>query len=327
LRIISNILKWLSALFAPPKKDLRIVFLCLAGATMIWLLNALNKNYTTTIKCPVQYEFDNPDLVIVTPPPERIEVNVSSGGWNLLRRSLLLKRHPVILKIHNPAMSNFIRGSELTPIFKHTLVELKVNSVENDTIFFDIQKRMEKVLTGRVNRSHIRLRDNYRIVGPITIDPGEFRVDGPEKLIDTIHLVFEISIDKDEINKPFNQKIKLDLNYSEFEHFTPESVNVSFNVERYVIKELTIPVSPVNFPKDSSAYLMQTGINAKFRIRVSRAESLNPGEFRIIADYRKIDRRNSIVMIEIKTIPDYVEDFRPDTSSLKIGYGRKKKAL
>ena len=57
------------------------------------------------------------------------------------------------------------------------------------------------------------------------------------------------------------------------------------------------------------------------------ADVVNPGLFLISADYKMTNKRTFLVAIEIEKVPDYVEDFRPDITSLKVGYGKKRKTF
>lgn len=289
---------------------------------MIWVLNALNKNYTAVIKCPVRYEYDQDSIIIVSPPPDKIDLNVSAGGWNMLRRTLFFSRFPATLRVSNPVGNHYLLGTSLAPLLSEQLVDLRINNVETDTLFFDIQSMKQKVLIGKVDRERINLKENYRIVGPININPGEFTVTGPDKLINALPEYFEILIDRDEIDRPFNREIKLDLLLSDHASFDPEEIRISFNVELFLEKEFLIPIIPVNFPDDSSVYIAEPRMRVIFQVSESLSDSVNAGQFRITANYRNFKRRDLVVPIEVESIPNFVVDFRPDTTAVKVHYGK-----
>jgi hypothetical protein len=322
LKIITNIFRWVIKVLAPPKRDLKVVLLCILGGTMIWVLNALNKNYTAVIKCPVRYEYDQDSIIIVSPPPDKIDLNVSAGGWNLMRRTLFFSRFPATLKVYNPVGNHYLLGTTLAPALSEQLVDLHINNVETDTLYFDIQTKKQKVLIGKVDRERINLKENYRIVGPININPGEFTVTGPDKLIDALPEYFEIMIDRNEIDRPFNREIKLDLFLSDHASFDPEEIRISFNVELFLEKEFYIPIIPVNFPDDSSAYIVEPQMRVKFQVSESMSDSVNAGQFRIMANYRNFKRRELVVPIEVESVPDFVINFSTDTTAVRVHYGK-----
>ena len=326
MKILSRFFKWILAVLAPPKKDFKVVLLCFIGATIIWLFNALNKNYTTDISCPVTYQFDRTGLVVVKPPPAKIEVNVSAGGWNLLRRNLLLRWYTVKIDLPNPVASHYLIGANLIPTLRDQLPEMdQVNSVETDTLFYDIQNLKEKTLTGKVDPDNIQLENSYRIVGPIRIVPEEFRISGPEKLIDTLPAVFQITIDREGINKPYSDDIRLDYFNSSLVNFTPEKIHVSFDVEKFVTLNIRIPVVPQNFPRDSSAFIPDPWINASFSVAQNLRDSVDTSQFILTADFKNAIRRDSIVPVNIEQVPKLAEDFKTDTTYLKVIYAKKRR--
>ena len=241
-----------------------------------------------------------------------------------MRRSLLLRRFPAHIVIEEPVRDHYLLGASLVPELTDQLFDLRILSVGADTLFYNIQKRKEKLLTGVIDRAKIKLQDTYGIVGPITIDPGEFVISGPDKMIDTLPMEFEIPVERDEINRPFDRKIKLDLFNSDLVTFNPPEIRVSFNVERYISTQIELTVIPVNFPKDSSAYLRDSRLSVSFRVRQSRFDSIRADQFRITADYKKAHRKDSTVIADIEKIPELAEDFEPDTSVLKVIYARRK---
>ena len=302
-----------------------MVFLCIAGATIIWLFNSLNKTYSRVINCPVHYNFNPSGFVVVSPPPERIRLNVTAGGWILLRRTLLFPKHPVQIVLGNPSRYHYILGPGLIRVFSDQLTDLKVVAVETDTLFFDIQARKDKNLTGKINLNSIHPDDSYRLVGPVTLDPGQFKISGPEKLIDTLPDIFEIIIDRDHLDKPFSEDIPLEYPNSDLASFIPENVHVSFDVEKFVPGKIEIPLSPLNFPKDSSAYLSARAMAASYSVSESRSDSVKASEFLVTADYKKMNRNTGLVPLEVQRVPAAVTDFKPDTTLMKVIYARKKK--
>jgi hypothetical protein len=325
LKILSRFFAWVFAVFAPPKKDLKVVLLCFIGAAVIWLFNALNKKYTTDLRCPVTYEFDKTGLVVVKPPPAKIEINVSAGGWSLLRRNLLFTWYPVKINLQNPVNSHYVIGSSMAPALSDQMPDLTINNVETDSLFYDIQNLKEKTLIGKVSLENIHLENSYRIVGPIILVPAEFKISGPEKLIDTLPDDFQITIDRDGINKPYSDDIRLDYFNTSLVKFMPEKIHVSFDVEKFVSKRIKIPVVPVNFPKDSAAFIPDPWINANFSVQVDLQDSVDTNQFMITADFKNTVRKDSIVPVQIVEISKFAIDFNPDTTYLKVIYAKKRR--
>lgn len=118
MKKIKEIFSWIGSLFSSSKKESwRVILLCLLAGTTFWLLNALNKNYNTKINYPIRFLLDNADsVVIVKELPEKVEIDVSGGGWNLLRKTYWFNINPITIPLNNPTQINYILGSSLEPI-------------------------------------------------------------------------------------------------------------------------------------------------------------------------------------------------------------------
>jgi hypothetical protein len=105
------------------------VFFCMGGAVMFWLLNALNKVYTTDINHPVVFIIDESEMVFAKVPPSSIRLEVTGGGWKLLRYLLRLYVQPIELPVAQVAKQGQIKNEYLWAIFNKRLKDLKVRRV------------------------------------------------------------------------------------------------------------------------------------------------------------------------------------------------------
>lgn len=107
----------------------QIIFFCIAGAIVFWLFNALNKVYTTDINCPFSFIIDESQVAFAKEPPSAIRLEVTGGGWRLLRYLLHLYVQPVELPVAQISKKGQIKGEYLWPIFNKRLKYLKVRRV------------------------------------------------------------------------------------------------------------------------------------------------------------------------------------------------------
>eukprot|EP01035_Chromulina_nebulosa_P049214 gene49214-66821_t len=81
---------------APTKTDYKAVIVSLFAAIIFWIMNALNKEgYSQKISFPIRITYDDSLYIPTQPLPEKISVNVSGNGWDLLRKSLALYKTPI----------------------------------------------------------------------------------------------------------------------------------------------------------------------------------------------------------------------------------------
>jgi len=112
----------------------RTILFCMGGAMMFWLLNALNKVYTTDINYPVVFIIDESKVVFTKVPPPIIRLEVTGGGWKLLRYLLRLNVQPIELPVAQVSRKGQIKGEHLFPIFAKKLKDLKVRRVLVDEV-------------------------------------------------------------------------------------------------------------------------------------------------------------------------------------------------
>ena len=107
----------------------RTTFLCIGGAVVFWILNALNKVYTTSISCPVVFIMDESRMSVPKVPPSAIHLEVSGRGWSLLRYLLRLNVQSVELPVAQISKKGDIESETLRLIFDTSLKDLKVRRV------------------------------------------------------------------------------------------------------------------------------------------------------------------------------------------------------
>lgn len=300
----------------------KVVLLSLLGATTFWLFNELNKEYTTRLIYPLELNFERESVVVMQPLPESIKVDVSGGGWNLLRRTFILfNPTPLNIDLDNPTFIRFYSRSALLPIVRDQLSELKVNYLMTDTLYFHIEEKLTKKVAIKIDSSTIQMRDNYRIISQINTSLDSIEFTGPKSFIDSLQSTFVLSVSETSIDDDFDESLDIPLADEDLISVLPDEVQVNFEVERF--DRLSVPVSfdVLNFPEDSSALPAFDQIEVKFTVRQSQSRDYQPSDFGITVDYNLLDELDSTIFpimiyfpeeaIEIDMVPDTVKVIYP----------------
>ena len=317
---VNKIWRWLKSIVRPSNKDLKIVILCIIGATIIWFLSALNKNYTTVIKCPIELTYEKEGTIEVINPPKNVQVNVSGVGWDLLKQSLSFGQDPLLISVENPIETKKIAGYTIQPLISQHLSSLNLNFVVTDTIFIDIQRLLKKKLFVFVDSSKISLQRTYQIVSPLNVNPDSVTITGHETLINSLSDTLSVRLPQDEIDNDYSEKIYIDNFDLSLVSFSPSEIDISFDVSRYVNHSEEFDIELVNFPIDSSAYIEPDIARLNFAIQEERQNNIPEADFLIIADYNNMDPQDSTVRIELISYPNYVQEIKLDTSIYKVRY-------
>jgi hypothetical protein len=121
---------------------------------ILWYLNSLGKEIETGIRYPVTYINIPRGKVIVEEPPVKLNIFLKGPGYSIMKLKVTGKRSPVVIDISkvnymrvpgSRSLNYYIVTSGLT---KSLTVQLRsgceITSIKPDTLFFDLQKVIEK---------------------------------------------------------------------------------------------------------------------------------------------------------------------------------------
>ena len=320
----NKISSYIKGFLAPLKKaNWRTILLSILTATIFWFFNALNKNYTASINYPVDYLYNRDSLVAVNSLPQKLPLNVSGGGWQLLKKTIALNRHPVAIKLERPTQTAFITGNSLLPLFSQQLNGLKVNYVAIDTVYLQIDKIMERTLAVRVDSSAIKLKENYAIVSDVTVQPDSIAFSGTTSMIKTLTDPYIIKLTDKNINSNYNEELSMDLFSSSKLKKEPEVIRVMFDVDEYIDQATPLKIEQVNFPNDSSIHLAANQVEARYLIQKRKRKDIGQLEFMVIADHNNINPVDSTIALEIIKSPGYIRNLTLAKQKVKVVYGKK----
>lgn len=300
----------------------KVVLLSLLGATTFWFFNELNKEYTTRLIYPLQFNFDRENVVLMQPLPESIKVDVSGGGWNLLRRTFILfNPTPLTIELDNPTLIRFYSRSTLLPVVRDQLSELKVNYLMTDTLYFHIEEKLSKKVAVQIDSAAIQMREDYRIISAMTTSLDSVEFIGPKSFIDSLQSPFVIRILEKSIDDDFDENIDIPLADEDVIEAIPDEIQVDFEVERFDRLAVAVPFDKLNFPEDSSALPTIDQIEVNFTVPRSERKDYQASDFGITVDFNLLDEKDSTIFpimiyspeeaLEIDMVPDTIRVVYP----------------
>ena len=301
----------------------KVIFLCFFTASTFWFFNALNKVYTTRIDYPIDLVYNHDTLVAVKDPPARIPINVTGGGWQLLKNTISLKTRKVTIEPENPVQTQFLTAANLLPIFSGQLQDININYIAVDTIFFRIEPYRDRRLKIEVDSAGISLRENFYITSAISVEPDSVIFHGPKSFVEKLSDVFIVSLPDRNISRPYDEELSLDLFSPSIIKKIPEVIRVRFDVEEFIDMQEPLEIQQVNFPYDSTVFLETNSVEATFKIPKSLRNNLNPEDILIIADLSNIRSADSTISIEVMDVPFYVKDLSLKENRVKVVYAKK----
>jgi len=311
----------ISEFLAPLKRsNWKVILLCFSTAATFWFFNALNKVYTTRVNYPVRLVYNQDSLVAVKDPPEEVSINVTGGGWQLLKRTISVNSEPVLIRPENPVHTQYFTAANLLPIFSSQMSDVNVNYIATDTIFFKIDPYAERTLLIKLDSTSIQLRENFYITSPLLVEPDTVNFRGPRSLIDQLPKVFLVALSEKNINGNYDEELSLDLFSPSLIKKVPEVIHIEFDVEEFVDENAELNVELVNFPYDSTIYVQHNTLNASYKVQKSFRDELKQNDILVIADLNNMHSSDSTITVEMMDLPKYIKDLTLQENRVKVIY-------
>lgn len=275
------------------KDNWKVVVLSILGAATFWFFNAMNKSYDTRVDYPLSYTFVEDSVVVIEPLAGQIKIDVTSGGWNLIRKTLRINATPINIPLDNPTEIKFLTRSSLIPMISDQLDGLRLIYVVTDTLFFNIEKKVTRKLPVYIDSISIPLSQSFRMISPITCNIDSAVVSGPKSTMEQMTPFVQLDFSNMSIDGNFDDE----LGYFVGEHVIvePAEATVKFQVAKYLAREISIPIELLDFPQDSSAFLADNEITLYYTIKEVDEDEVSASDFSVTVDYSMRNMRDSSV--------------------------------
>lgn len=292
--------------------------LCVLAATIFWFFNSLNKEYTTNIGYPVEFVYDESVYIKTGELPEKISLNVSGIGWNLLNKSIGLKVTPLIVQLENPVETPKITGSSLTALITDQITDITLNYVLTDTLAFSLEKRITKTFPLAIKTKDILIQKGYVLISQPELSIEKVILSGPQSLINDIDSIIYIQIDQEEINKDFDEEIQIPINNNKLIKRDPPTVSIRFHVAELTQKSISLPIQYSFLNTESNQYSIEDSLSViQFNQIKGTVEHL-PEEFSLRVIQDSFDQADSTILLELVQYPDSLYNISIDSNRFKL---------
>lgn len=297
----------------------KVVLISIMGAATFWLFRALNKSHSALISYPIEFVFNVDSTVVMNSLPTTIKIDVSSGGWNLFRRTLIFSIDPIKVELDNPSEVNFLTKSFLSPIVEDQLKGLTINYIVTDTLFLSIERKITKQMILKVDSLSLPLEEDYQLMSNITIQPDHVVLTGPKSIINSFESDFYITLDENNIDEDFNGRVEVPIVFEDLIQSYPSEVNVSFEVDKFKNVKIGVPIILQNFPSNRVTTLLDSIVDVTYRVKESFKEDFSSEDFYVVLDYDFLKTDSLGVPVLIK-YPDTLRIVNIDSQKVRFRY-------
>ena len=301
--------------------NLKVVVYCIVTAATFWLFSALNKQYDATVRFPVMWEFDPVKYITVEELPDNIQMNVSGLGWNLLRTNSGFGLTPITLRLADPVSKKRLPATYFENQIAEELDQLQLNYIIEDSLHFNIDYRTIQSFYIYIDSIGIDLDEGYRITSKIQCDTNLVEIEGPKELLSLMSKdTFWVHVIDSKIDEDFDSEVPIELEYPDLMLVSPKSVNVSFEINKFIISEVLVPVTILNLDSHPKTHLIDTLIKVNYLVQENLKDSVRAESFRIEANLKTISKKDSTVLLKLVASPNIVIEPYVNSPQAKVYY-------
>jgi hypothetical protein len=300
-----------------------VVVLCVAAATTFWVLNALNKdNYSTIVDYPVQWEYDQKNYIPVKSLPNSIQIEISGNGWDLLRKYFNISGTPYLIQLNSPAEKKYLLSADLKRSLGEFITPTQLQNIIGDTIHYQIDRIVTKTFRPVLDTLGYSLDKNIVLDGKVNFIPDQLEITGPSSVLEAFDGKYPVALNASKINSNFSGKVPLTVeeSLSKLVQLKQKEIQVSFSVLTYLEGNKRLKIKKLNFPNTVSLSNEELVPVLTYLIEEANLPKLKDLEFEAILDYRKRNRADSTLQIEINPNPNFLKEVRISPPQIKLKY-------
>ena len=298
------------------KKNASVFSFFLVLSVIFWFINALSKEYVTTINYPVRYSDLPTGETLIGDSPDYLSLKISAHGYTILRHKLSSKYIPISFSVSSFSinMSNtedsvfYIQtryarehlGAQLSP-------DIQILEVKPDTLYFRFASIIKKQLPVIANISAEPDRQMIIKGLPIT-DPDSVLVSGPDYIIDTLEAIYTRFKNIGVISQTTERLIDLDI--PEQLTLNHNRAKVTIGIERFTEKTIPVPIEVLNLPDSIKLITFPSDIEINCQVGLSNFPNVQPAMFRASVDFNESYTGTGNLTGTLKNQPEFVSSVK-----------------
>ena len=315
----ARLVRWFTSPFYGPESSYwRAVTVCFLAASTFWLLNALNKTYSTRITYPLNWRYDAARYIPVKPLPTEVAVNVTGRGWKLLRKSLMLDVRPAEVSLsRQPNTTRFVTGQSLRPALQAAMEGMQFNYILTDTLWVEF----DRLVTRRLSLALSPAADGSALPYAARFVPESIAFRGPARTVNSLASPYPVHLPKAPAGSSDGAVI-VPIGGPALVQTNVQQIQVRLQPRPL----LTVPVQVVpernNFPTGGQFRFSPASVKVELQCFPEDTARLNLQELRVMLNYRKLSAPDSSLEPMLVQAPKLARGTIIKTSSVRVSQVR-----
>ena len=291
------------------RRKLFIFLICLVLASLSWVFISLGKSYSSTLVVPVNYINFPENKTLLNTVPQRLAVNVSGSGYDLLQFDQRLTEDTLIINLDNLKISvlgqyqrGFLDQAALSKDLQDRLNgSLAINRVLSDSIFFVFDLKVSRIIPVKPKAS-FSIAKGYILLDSIEVIPNELEVFGALSILDTLSAIETELTELGELSKTRKFKAGIAKKYIGSDARTSyDSVLIIVNVDKITEKRFMLIPELLNVPDSLEMLTFPNGIEVLAQIPLSKFDDVVEEDFKLVVDYNKLEEGYMVLPVELES--------------------------
>ncbi len=272
--------------------DRSLFLICLILAGIFWLLNALTKDFKHQVLVKMDYQNFPKEMVATNRLVEDLKVDVIGEGFQLLQLNFTNQKIPVSIDFEQLGNEGKISSSDFIDQISAGLQGIKISNVFPEEIEYKFEARESKFVPLLLD-AEISTAPSYFVKGNPQLEPNEVLVTGPSSLISSILFWETVNLEVEELQSSESGKLELKPTESDLVSIEPNECSYKIEIDQWTEKSFELNIEAANLPDSTNAYLYPQKAMLKIQIPISEYEVYKDSLFNLVADFAKIDLKNS----------------------------------
>ena len=309
------------------KRNVITYGICVIIATILWFLNALNKEYNTEISYPIKYTDLPKGKLLVSDPPQEMVLSIKAHGFALLRYSISTSFLPIVLNVNSlldrkDVLEYTANMSELKDRISAQLnSDIQLLAIKPEFITFKFS-RFDSKRVPVIPQVQYTLKRQYMLKNDISVFPDSINICGPEAILDTLKAAYTHPITLNNLSKDVIKNVS-------FEEIPGTQIDendakIKIEVERFTESKKTVPVAVKNLPDSLLIRLFPHSIDITFDVGLSRYEVVADTSFSFYVDYEQIKNNPASLNIQVEKQPMHIKNLTLTPENVEFLIEKKK---
>ncbi|TGE13073.1 YbbR-like domain-containing protein [Hymenobacter elongatus] len=306
--------RWfVSPFFGHERSYWRAVTACFLAASTFWLLNALNKTYTTRITYPLSWRYDEQRFIPVQPLPTEIAVNVTGRGWKLLRKHLLLDVKPAEVRLRRLPATRFIMGQSLRPALQTAMEGLQFNYVLADTLWIEF----DRLVTRRLPLTLSPMADGSALPYAAIFTPESIAFRGPARTVNSLASPYPVHLPQAPAGSSEGAMI-VPIGGPELVRAQVQEVRVRLQPRPLITVPLRVVPELRGFPEGQKFSLQPATVQVQVQCFPEDSARLDRSQVQVLLSYGQFHAPDSSLQPVLSQTPTLARGVRILTPSVRV---------